>query len=75
MIVKKIKIIKFNWDPKLSDFKIGEIISIISALDKSVDSIFWYKSILFKPSINIFVGKYWYIEILSASDKGRIDIK
>ena len=74
-IIKKSKIIKFNWDPKLSDLKIGEIKSKISALDKRVKSIFWYKLILFKPLINIFVGKYWYTEILSASESGSIDIK
>ena len=73
--IKKSKTIKFNCEPKLSDFKIGEIKSKISVLDRSVNSRFWYKLISFKPLKNIFVGRYWYIEMLSASDNGSIDIR
>ena len=57
--IKKSNVIKFNCDPKLSDFKIGEIINKISVLDNKVNSKFWFKSIEFKPFKNIVVGKYW----------------
>ena len=73
--IKKTNVIIFSCDPKLSDFKIGEIKSKISELDNSVNSKFCCKLIFSKPSKNIVVGKNWYIEILSASERGKIDIK
>ena len=39
-MIKKSNVIKFNCDPKLSDFKIGEIINKISVLDNKVNSKF-----------------------------------
>ena len=50
IINKKSKDIKFNWDPKLSDFKIDEIKRRISVLDKRTTSRFWLRLISFKPS-------------------------
>ena len=72
--MKKNKVIKLSWAPKLSDLRIGEIKSNISAFESSVNSKFFLRSILFNPSLKIVEGKYWYTAILSASDKGKIEI-
>ena len=72
---KKRIVIKFNWDPKFSDLKIDDNKSRISVFDNKVNSKFWIRSTLSKPSLYIVAGMYWYIDILSASDNGKIEIK
>ena len=66
---------KLSWDPKLSDFRIGENKRIISWLVIDKNSKFWFKSKFLSPFMNICETDFKWTEILSTSLNGKIDIK
>ena len=73
--MKNKSVIKLSCDPKFSDLKIDDNKSKISVFESSTNSRFWVRLTFPKPSLYIVAGIYWYTDMLSASDIGRIEIK
>ena len=66
---------KFNCEPKLSDFNNGEKINKNSVFERRVNSTFFIILISDNPDEKIWEAKFWCNATLSASDIGNIEIK